>query len=272
MEFICQMFSYGFMVKAFVCGICLSIASGLLGIPLVFRRMSMAGDGLSHVGFGSLACAAALNQTPYAIALPVVIAVAVVLLFLGERNLLRGDAAIALLSTTSLAVGVTVLSLTNGMNTEVNNFLFGSILGLDDNDVTLTVSLSIVMFILFILLRRSIFAVTFDEPFARASGKKVRLIKLLVAVMTALIIVLGMRMMGALLISSLMVMPVLTASRLCCSFSSLILRVPLISVVTFSCGLTVSYAADTPAGASVVLCNVAVLLAVYLYASLRRLN
>ena len=153
-DFITQMFSYGFMVKAFVCGICLSIVSGLLGIPLVFRRMSMAGDGLSHVGFGALSCAAALNQTPYVIALPVVMAVAVVLLFLGERNLLRGDAAIALLSTTSLAVGVTVLSLSNGMNTEVNNFLFGSILGLDSDDVLLTVVLCVLILMLFLLLKR----------------------------------------------------------------------------------------------------------------------
>ena len=260
LENVIEMFSYPFMVRAFIVGALVALCSSLLGVSLVLKRYSMIGDGLSHVGFGALAVAAALNAAPLAVAIPVVIVAAVLLLRIRGNSRIKGDAAIALISTSSLAVGVMVISMTTGMNTDVYNYMFGSILAMSAGDVRLSVALAVVVLALYIFFYHKIFAITFDETFAQATGVKADLYNTLIAVLTAVTIVLGMRMMGALLISSLIIFPALTSMRVCRTFKSVIINSAVISVVCLIIGITVSYVWATPAGASVVMANIAALL------------
>ena len=250
-----EMLSYPFMTRAFLVGSLVALCSALLGVSLVLKRYSMIGDGLSHVGFGAMAIAAAMNAAPLTVAIPVVIVAAILLLRISGNAKIKGDAAIALISTTSLAVGVMVISLTTGMNTDVYNYMFGSILAMSAEDVKLSLVLSVFVLILFIVFYHKIFAITFDETFARATGVKAGVYNTLIAVLTAVTIVIGMRMMGALLISSLIIFPALTSMRVCRTFKSVIINAAVISVVCLIAGVTLSYVAATPAGASVVLAN-----------------
>lgn len=260
MEMIIEMFSYPFMVRAFTVGALVALCSALLGVSLVLKRYSMIGDGLSHVGFGALAIAASLNVAPLAVAIPVVIVAAVLLLRIRGNSRIKGDAAIALISTSSLAVGVMVISMTTGMNTDVYNYMFGSILAMSDEDVRLSVIMAVIVLVLFVFFYHKIFAITFDETFAQATGVKADLYNTLIAILTAVTIVLGMRMMGALLISSLIIFPALTSMRVCKTFKGVIINSAVISVVCLVLGITVSYVWGTPAGASVVMVNIAALL------------
>ena len=260
LENVIEMFSYPFMVRAFIVGALVALCSSLLGVSLVLKRYSMIGDGLSHVGFGALAVAAALNAAPLAVAIPVVIVAAVLLLRIRGNSRIKGDAAIALISTSSLAVGVMVISMTTGMNTDVYNYMFGSILAMSEGDVRLSVALAVIVLALYVFFYHKIFAITFDETFAQATGVKADLYNTLIAILTAVTIVLGMRMMGALLISSLIIFPALTSMRVCRTFKSVIINSAVISVVCLVIGITVSYVWATPAGASVVMANIAALL------------
>ncbi|NBI99683.1 metal ABC transporter permease [Lachnospiraceae bacterium] len=254
-----EMLSYPFMVRAFVVGILVSLCSALLGVSLVLKRYSMIGDGLSHVGFGALAVAAALNAAPLTVAIPVVVTAAVLLLRVSANSKIKGDAAIALISTSALAVGIMVISMTTGMNTDVYNYMFGSILAMSSQDVKMSVLLSLAVLILYVFFYHKIFAVTFDETFAQATGVRAGLYNTLIAVLTAVTIVLGMRMMGTLLISSLIIFPALTSMRVCTTFCSVTVSSAVVSVVCFCIGITVSYFFAAPAGASVVIANLLML-------------
>jgi len=264
-----KMFSYHFMVRAAVVGLLVSLCAALLGVSLVLKRYSMIGDGLSHVGFGALAVASALGMAPLALSIPVVMAAAVLLLRLSSRAKLKGDALIAMISAGALAVGVIVLSLSNGTTGDVNNYLFGSVLAMTGEDVWLSVALAVVVLVLFGVFYRKMFAVTFDETFARATGEKVEAYHLLLACLTALTIVLGMRVMGAMLISSLIIFPALTAMRVCRSFRSVTICAAILSVVCFMAGLCASYLLDTPTGASVVVANIVAFLLFWLVGRIR---
>ena len=252
---ILHMLSYHFMQRALIVGVLVSLCAALLGVSLVLKRYSMIGDGLSHVGFGALAIASALHLAPLAVAVPVVVVTAVLLLRLSESSRVKGDAAIALISSSALAIGVISVSVTTGMNTEVSNYMFGSILSLSRSDAVLSVLLSIAMLVLFILFYPRLFAVTFDESFARATGTRAGSYNMLLAVLTAITVVLGMRMMGALLISSLIIFPALSAMRVCRSFRAVILCAAAISVLCFLGGAVASYFLETPTGASIVVAN-----------------
>ena len=250
-----QMLSYPFLTRALIVGTMVSLCAALLGVNLVLKRFSMVGDGLSHVACGALAVATAFGAAPLMVAIPVVIAAAFLLLRLGERSKIKGDAAIALISTGSLAVGVMTISLTIGMNVDVCNYMFGSILAMSKSDVNLSIALSAVVVALYLLFYGQIFAVTFDEGFARATGVKAGLYNMLLALLTAVTVVVGMRLMGALLISSLVIFPALTSMRLMRSYRSVIVCASILSVICFVIGMTISYLAATPAGASVVAVN-----------------
>lgn len=253
---IVEMFSYDFIIRATLVGALVSLCAALLGVSLVLKRYSMIGDGLSHVGFGALAIAAAFNLSPLKITIPVVVISAFFLLKLSENSKIKGDSAIALISTGALALGVTVTSVTKGMNTDINNYMFGSILAMDTDDVKLSIILSAVVIVMFVIFYNRIFTVTFDEAFAKASGIKTDIYNMLIAVLTAVTIVLGMRMMGALLISGLVIFPALTSMRICKRFKSVIICSAVISVAGFFVGMIASYALSLPTGASVVIVNV----------------
>jgi len=264
-----EMFSFAFLIRAFIVGALVSICASLLGISLVLKRYSMIGDGLSHVGFFSLALATALNTAPLYVAIPIVVAAAFLLLRLSENSKIKGDAAVALISTGSLAVGVIIISRSTGMNTDVCNYLFGSILAMSKSDVYLSVALSITVLLLFILFYNKLFAVTFDETFAKASGIKTGLYNMLIALLTALTIVLGMRIMGAVLISSLIIFPALSSMRLFKKFRSVTVCSAVISIACFLVGIIISYVYATPTGASVVLINIIVFSLFWLIETLR---
>ena len=256
---ILEMLSYPFMVRAFVVGTLVALCLALLGVSLVLKRYSMIGDGLSHVGFGALAVAAALNVAPMSVAIPVVVVAAILLLRIRGNSKIKGDSAIALISTSALAIGVMVISMTTGMNTDVYNYMFGSILAMSRDDVVLSVVLSVIVLVLYVLFYNKIFAVTFDETFAQATGVKADLYNTLIAILTAVTTVLGMRMMGTLLISSLIIFPALTSMRVCKTFRSVIINSAVISVLCFCTGILISYFWATPAGASVVMVNLLML-------------
>lgn len=256
-QYLTEMFSYPFMVRALTAGILLSVCAALLGVSLVLKRFSMIGDGLSHVGFGALAVASALDLAPLMVAIPVVILAAFLLLRVSESGRMKGDAATAVFSTGALAIGVMVVSLSTGMNADLNSYLFGSILAMSVGDVALSVVLSAVVLIFYIFFYDKIFAVTFDESFARATGISTGLYHSLLAVLTAVVVVLGMRMMGALLISSLIVFPALTSMRLFKSYRSVMISSVVFAVLGFGVGMCISFLFGTPAGASIVVVDVA---------------
>lgn len=248
-----EMWQYPFLQRALFVGLLVSLCAALLGVSLVLKRYSMIGDGLSHVAFGAMAVASAVGWAPLAVAIPVVTASAFLLLRLSADSRIRGDAAIAMLSAVCLAVGVMAVSLTSGMNTDIYNYMFGSILSLSPHDARLSIALSVGVLLLFLLCYTRIFGVTFDESFSRAVGVRVGLYNAVIAVLTAVTVVLGMRMMGALLISSLVIFPALTAMRVCKRFSTVMLCAAILSVVCFTAGLILSYVLGVPSGASVVL-------------------
>ena len=257
MSLLLEMFTYPFIVRAFVVGVLVSLCAALLGVPLVLKRYSMIGDGLSHVSFGALSVALACGWAPLPVSIPVVIVAALGLLRMTERSRMGADAAIAVVSASSLAVGVIVTSLTTGMTTDVDSYMFGSILAMTQADVVLSALLCVGVLVLFVLFYHRLFAITFDESFSRATGVKVGLYNTLLSVLTALTIVLGMRMMGAMLISSLVIFPAMRVRKI---FRGVVVLAGVLSVLGFCAGLTGSYLLSTPVGASVVVVDLLIFL------------
>ena len=272
MNTLMEMLSYPFVMRAFLVGIPVSLCAALLGVSLVLRRYSMIGDGLSHVGFGALAIAAALNLAPLGVTIPVVIISAFFLLRITEDNKINCDAAIAMISTGSLALGVLIISVTKGMNTELNNYLFGSILAMSNSDMWVSVILSAIVLVVFILHYNTVFSVTFDEQFAKATGVKTSFFNTLIAVLTAVTVVLGMRMMGSMLISALIIFPALTSMQIFKTFKAVTLSSAVLSVVCFITGLIVSCFWEVPAGACVVVVNIAAFLIFYILSAILKIN
>ena len=244
MELFKEMVSYPFIIRAFIVGILISLCAALLGVSLVLKKFSMIGDGLSHVSFGALSIAIAFGIAPLKLSIPVVVIAAFFLLKLTESSRISSDAAIAVMSASALAAGVLVTSFTTGMNMDVYSYMFGSIL-----------AMSAAVLILFLFCYHKIFAVTFDESFARASGVDVSFYNSLLAILTAVTIVIGMRMMGAMLISSLVIFPALTAMQMFKSFRGVVICSGFLSVICFCIGLSGSYLFSAPAGASIVIAN-----------------
>ena len=251
-----EMLSYPFLVRALTVGLLVALCASLLGVSLVLKRFSMIGDGLSHVGFGALAIASVAGIAPLYLAIPVCISASFLLLRMSESTRIKGDAAIAMLSAGALAIGVMVVSMTTGMNTDVYNYMFGSILSLSASDATLSIVLSSIVLVLFVLFYPRLFAVTFDESFSRATGIPTRAYNAALATLASITVVLGMRMMGALLISSLIIFPVLTAMRVGKRYLTVTLLSAAVSIAGFLIGMVVSYVYEAPSGASIVCVNI----------------
>ena len=254
-EEIIGMFSYSFMVRAMVVGGLVALIASILGVVLVLKRYSMIGDGLSHVGFGAMAISLAFNEAPLVFAIPIVIIAAFLLLRVSENSKIKGDAAIGLISSSSLAIGMIVNALSNGTNIDLNSYMFGSILAIEKSEMVLCVVLGIVIIGVFIFFYNPIFAITFDENFAKATGLKVEVYKTVLSILTALTIVIGMRIMGTLLISSLIIFPALSAMRITKKFKRVMIISVIISLVCFFAGLVASYLIEIPTGASIVVSN-----------------
>ncbi|MFR6018370.1 MAG: metal ABC transporter permease [Paraclostridium sordellii] len=251
-----EMMSYPFIVRAVIVGILVSVCSSLLGVSLVLKKYSMIGEGLSHVSFGAIAIAVALGFSPLKLSIPIVIIVAFLLLRIKESSKIKGDSAIALISSSSLAIGVISIAITTGMNTDVCNYMFGSILAMSKNDVYLSVVLSIVVIFLFTIYYNKIFAITFDENFTKSTGINVNFYNMMIAILTAITIVLGMRMMGAMLISSLIIFPSIISMKIFKSFKSVVMSSGIVAILSFCIGMIISYKFSTPTGASIVVVNI----------------
>ena len=270
MTLLTQILSYHFAQKALLVGTLTALCAALLGVSLVLKRYSMIGDGLSHVGFGALCVAAVMNVAPLKVAVPVVLAAAFLLLRVSESSRIKGDAAIALISSTSIAVGLIVSSRVQGLSADVSGYMFGSILSVEDSDVPLSVGLSLAVLVLYVLFYNRIFSVTFDESFSKATGTDTALFNALIALLTAETVAVGMKLMGTLLISSLIIFPPLSAMRVCKSYRAVVCTSAVLSVVCFFCGIVCSFAFEIPAGASVVAVNAAAFLLFCLVGVLRR--
>ena len=258
LDTVSAIFSYPFLIRAVIVGALISLCASLLGVSLVLKRYSMIGDGLSHVGFGALAVAAALNAAPLSVAVPVCIICAICLLGIKDSSKLAGDAAIAIVSSGALAIGIMVISMSSGMNTDVYNYMFGSILALSRMDTVLCIVISVVIATVYVLFYNRIFSFTFDDMFARATGTRTGIYSIVLAVLTAVTVVIGMRMMGALLISSLIIFPAATSMRICRTYKRVIVLSAVISVICFAAGMILSFNAMAPVGASIVVVNMAV--------------
>ena len=251
-------FSYPFVRYALIVGVLIALCSSLLGVTLVLKRFSFIGDGLSHVAFGAIAVAAVLGLSDdMMLVMPVTIISAVLLLRTGQNTRIRGDAAIAVLSVSALAMGyllMNIFSTSTNLAGDVCSTLFGStsILTLRLPEVVLCIVMSVVVVTVFIVFYNRIFAVTFDESFARASGTRAGTYNLLIAVIIAVVIVLGMKLVGSLLVSALIIFPALSAMRVFRSFLSVTLCSAILSVLCAVSGILISILASTPVGSTIV--------------------
>ena len=266
MDTLIQYFSFSFVRYAFIVGVLIALCSSLLGVTLVLKRFSFIGDGLSHVAFGAMSIAAVLNfSNNMYIVLPVTVICAILLLKTGKNTKIQGDAAIAMISVGSLALGyllMNVFSTSANVSGDVCSTLFGStsILTLRKGEVWLCIILSVCVIISFVLFYNKIFAVTFDEAFAQAIGTHVPIYNLVIAVIIAVIIVLSMNLVGSLLISALVIFPALSAMRVLKSFKSVTICSAIISVLCAVTGLLISILASTPVGSTIVAADIFVFL------------
>ncbi|ODM08195.1 High-affinity zinc uptake system membrane protein ZnuB [Eisenbergiella tayi] len=254
---------YPFVRYALIVGVLIALCSSLLGVTLVLKRFSFIGDGLSHVAFGAMAVAAVLNLSDSMLfVLPATVLCAILLLRTGQNTKIKGDAAIAMISVGALAIGYLLMNLfstSSNLSGDVCSTLFGStsILTLTKTEVWLCTVLSVIVVITFILFYNKIFAVTFDEGFAQATGVKAGMYNLLIAVIIAVIIVLAMNLVGSLLISALVIFPALSAMRLFKSFRSVTICSAILSVICALTGILISILAGTPVGSTIVAVDIA---------------
>ncbi len=271
-----EYWAHPFVRYAFIVGILIALCSSLLGVTLVLKRFSFIGDGLSHVAFGAMAIAAVVNVTNnILIVMPVTIGCAILLLRLGTRAKIKGDALIAMISVGALAIGyllLNVFSKSTNVSGDVCSTLFGStsILTLTPTQVWVCCILSIIVVGVFILFYNKIFSVTFDENFARATGTRATVYNLLIAVIIAVIIVVAMNLVGSLLISALVIFPAMSAMRVFKTFKSVTICSAIISVVCAFIGLLVSILAGTPVGATIVVTDIAAFIIFYVIGLFRR--
>ncbi len=251
-----NMLSYPFVFRALVVGSLVSLCAALLGVVLVLKRYSLIGHGLADVGFASLTLGLAMGLSVFSFSMPVVIAASFAIMFISQRYKAKGDVVIGITATGALALGVIVAARTSGFNVDVCNYMFGSILAMSDGDLYLSLGLGAVVIALYAVFYHRLFLMTHDEEFARACGINVSFYQFLLSFLIAITVVVGMRMMGTMLISSLIIFPAVTARRLTRTFAGMTLAAAIVSVGCFAAGMVVSFTLDWPTGASVVATNI----------------
>ncbi len=258
-ELFASQFMTELVIRALIVGFLVTLCSSLLGVSLVLKRFSMIGDGLSHVGFGAVALAAALNLSGVKLifSIPIVIVTAFFLLRTGNGGKMKGDSAIAIVSTGAVALGSLLFNMSGQRSTDICNSLFGSasLFTIGNTDLILSIVLSVAIIILFVFFYTKIFAVTFDEGFSKATGIRTNVYNTLLAVLTAVTIVLGMNMMGSLMISALIVFPAMTAMRVCKTFRSVLITSASVSLACFVIGFFAACLLGWQTGACVVTVN-----------------
>ena len=247
--------SQPFMLRALIVGTVISVCAALLGVILVLKRYALIGHGLADIGFASLSLAIALGWSPLYVSMPIVAVASFAIMLISQKSGGNGDTAIGVVSTGALSVGIIITYLAGGMNVDVYSYMFGSVLAMSKDDVEMSVILSIIVLTVFVFCYHKIFAVTFDENFSKASGVTVNFYNTLISIFTAVTVVIGVKMMGAMLISSLIIFPSLTSMRVYKSFLSVTICSAVIAMINFIAGLIASYVLSIPAGASVVVAN-----------------
>ena len=245
-----------YIKNAFIVGITMSMAGALLGVSLVLKKHSMIGDGLSHVGFGSVALAACIGIAPLAFAIPLVILASFLILLLSNKSKVFKDSSIALFSTLALAIGYAAIEMGKGVNFNVSSYLYGSLLGVTKTEVILSLVVVSIVLITYVLLYNRIFSITFDETFSRSTGMKTNLINVILSTLISLTIVIGMKVMGALLITALIIFPTLSSRQIFRTFKGVTIFSVISSVLCFIIGLLLACSIkNLPIGSSIVFVN-----------------
>lgn len=262
-----ELLSYPFVLRAVIAGSLISICASVLGVILILKHYSLIGHGLAEVGFASLSIASALHLPAITLTTPAVITASFAIMYVSQRYRTAGDTAIAIASSIALSVGVIVSSV-SGQTSNMSSYLFGSILAMNDSDVIFSVVLSGAVMIVFVIFYNRLFLITYNEDYARSLGINTALYQAIISVLTALVIVMGMRFMGTLLISSVIILPAVSARNIASGLSAqsgfrlLVLLSGIISLIAFILGLMVSFMINLPAGASIVLVNAVILAAI----------
>lgn len=246
---------YDFMLRALLVGSLIALSAAFLGVFLVLQRQSMIGDGLAHVSFATIAIALFFNQSPLLVSIPLVILASFLIIKLNDKAGINGDAAIGLISAFAVALGVMISSLSQGFNIDLFSYLFGSILVISKLDVILSIFLSIVVIILIVFNYNSLFAMTYDQEFASVIGLNINKMKYLISILTSITVVLGIRVVGTMLISSMIIFPTVTALQVSNSFRQTILISAIISILSVIFGIFISYLFNLPTGATIVIIN-----------------
>ncbi|NLV77179.1 MAG: metal ABC transporter permease [Tissierellia bacterium] len=261
-----------FILRGIVVGSLIAISSSFLGIFLVLKKHSMIGDGLAHVSFATVAIALLLNKSPLIISIPLVILSSFLILKLDEKADIHGDAAIGLISSLAIAVGVLISSISKGFNVDLFSYLFGSILVISKMDLILSIILSIIVILIICIFYNSLFAITYDEEFANVLGINSKFINYLISTLTSITVVLGIRIVGTMLISSMIIFPTVTALQVSNSFNSTILISSIVSIISVIMGTFISYIFNLPTGATIVIINGMFFLLFFLIRKLKNNN
>ncbi|MGZ3579608.1 MAG: metal ABC transporter permease [Syntrophales bacterium] len=250
-----EFFRYGFLQRALIAGSFIGILCSTLGVFLVLRRFSLIGDGLAHATFGSVALALLLKMSPLYVSIPIVMICSVGILRLTDRARLYGDAAIGIVSSLGIAAGVMLSSIAGGFNIDLFSYLFGSILSISETEVFISIGLSVFVILMIIFYYNELMSITFDEDSAKASGIKTESINTMFVLLTAVTVVLSMKVVGIMLISALLIFPTVTALQIARSFKAVMLIASLSAMISVVSGIVVSFSLDLPTGATIVLIN-----------------
>ena len=246
---------YAFIQRAIIAGCFMALGCSFMGVFLVLRRFSLIGDGLAHVSFATVAIALLLHGEPMVVSLPLVGLAALLILELNEKASVYGDAAIGLVSSFGIALGVIIASTAGGFNVDLFSYLFGNILSVSGFEVWMTAVISLLVVLVTVLFYHDLFAITFDEDYARVLGIKVKAVNRILILLTSLIVVLGIKIVGTMLVSSLIILPAISALQVVRSFKSTIALAGVFAVVSVVIGIFVSYVLNYPSGATIVMVN-----------------
>jgi len=263
---------YSFIQKAFLAGSFVAIVCSALGLFLVLRKMSLIGDGLSHVSFGAIALGLFFGIYPFYVAVPVVMIASILILKISEKTKIYGDSAIGIVSSVGIAGGVILASVSHGFNVDLFSYLFGNILAISNIEVILSIILSIIVLLVIYFFYWDLFSATFDEEYAKTTGVKTNFINILLTLLTAITVVLSVKMVGIMLVSALLIIPAITALQLAKSFKMTMIIGSIVSLISVLLGITLSFLFDLPAGATIVIINALFFTLVFLYKKLSNSN
>lgn len=252
---ILNLLDYSFVVRAYLSGSFVAVLCAMIGVLLVLRKMSLIGDGLSHISFGAIALGLFFGFYPFYVAVPIVVLASFIVLKLEEKAKLYGDAAIGIVSSFGIAGGVILASLSKGFNVDLFSYLFGNILSISEREVYLSMGLSVFVFLIIVFFYKDLFSTTFDEEYAKVSGIKTNRINYMLFFVTAITVVLAIKVVGIMLVSALLVIPAVSALQLSKSFKSAMILSSLLAVFSVLIGVTASFLFDVPAGGMIVMIN-----------------